>query len=100
MRALTLASGKLAAATGTVKPQFICMAEKAEAQTAEDMIPVIAVTEDIIFEVETSATLALGASCSIGSDSLTAVSGAGAGKVVSATENGRVRIRFANVASA
>ena len=92
--ALNLTGGKLVAATGTVKPQFVCMAERGAAQTAEQLIPVIAAADDIIWEVETAATLALGAACSIGNDSLTVVSGSGAGKVVAATENGVCRVRF------
>lgn len=98
---MNLSGGKLVAATGTGKPQFVCMGERDAAQTAEDSpIPVIAVTDDIVWEVETAATLALGATCSIGNDSLTVISGSGAGRVVSATENGLCRVRFVTVASA
>ena len=92
--ALNLTGGKLVAATGTGKPQFVCMAERDAAQTAEQLIPVIAAADDIVWEVETAASLALGAACSIGTDSLTVISGSGAGKVVAATENGVCRVRF------
>lgn len=97
---LNLSGGKLVAATGTGKPQFVCMAERGVAQTAEQLIPVIAVTDDIVWEVETSASLALGAACSIGTDSLTVISGSGAGKVVAPTENGLCRVRFGEAPNA
>ena len=55
--ALTMSSGNLAIATGTTKPSYISMMEKDAACTAGDIIPVIRVTEDIIFEVTNSASL-------------------------------------------
>lgn len=55
--ALTESSGNLAIATGTTKPSYISMIEKDAACTAGDIIPVIRVTEDIIFEVTNSASL-------------------------------------------
>lgn len=54
--ALTESSGKLAIATGTTKPSYISMVEKGTACTAGDLIPVIRVTEDIIFDVTVSAS--------------------------------------------
>lgn len=54
--ALVMSSGKLAIAAGTNKPAYICMTEKAAAVTAGDIIPVIRVDSDIIFETEFSAT--------------------------------------------
>lgn len=54
--ALVMSSGKLAIAAGTNKPAYICMTEKSAAVTAGDIIPVIRVDSDIIFETEFSAT--------------------------------------------
>ncbi len=54
--ALTQSSGNLAIATGTTKPTYISMVEKSAACTAGDLIPVIRVTEDIIFETTISAS--------------------------------------------
>ena len=55
--AMILSSGKLAIATGTTKPTYICMAEYAAAVAAGTIIPVIRVEPDEIFEVTNSASL-------------------------------------------
>lgn len=55
--ALVLSSGQLAIATGTTKPTYISMVEKSAACTAGDIIPVIAVQPDIVFECTNSASL-------------------------------------------
>lgn len=54
--ALTVSSGKLAVATGTTRPAYISMTEKGAAVTAGTVIPVIRVSEDIIYETENSAS--------------------------------------------
>jgi len=54
--ALIQSSGNLAIATGTNKPTYISMVDCASAVTAGDLIPVIRVDHDIIFETEFSAT--------------------------------------------
>ena len=54
--ALTESEGKLAIATGTTKPSYICMTQRAAALTAGDIIPVIRVQPDIVFETEFSAS--------------------------------------------
>lgn len=54
--ALTQSSGNLAIATGTTKPTYISMVEKSAACTAGDLIPVIRVSPDIIFETTISAS--------------------------------------------
>ena len=56
--ALVMSSGKLAIATGTTKPQSISMYEAADTMTAGDIIPVIPVLPDEIFETTNSASLA------------------------------------------
>jgi hypothetical protein len=55
--ALYQSSGNLAIATGTTKPTYISMVEKSAACTAGDLIPVIKVLPDQIFECTTSASL-------------------------------------------
>ena len=55
--ALVLSSGKLAVATGTNKPSYISMVEKAAAVSSGDVIPVIKVQPDQVFECTNSASL-------------------------------------------
>ena len=55
--ALVLSSGKLAIATGTTKPTYISMYEAQNTLTAGDIIPVIPVERDQIFETTNSASL-------------------------------------------
>lgn len=53
--ALVESSGKLAIATGTTKPTYISMVEKDAACTAGELIPVIRVDPEVIYETEFSA---------------------------------------------
>ena len=55
--AMILSSGKLAIATGTTKPTYICMADYDAAVTAGTIVPVIRVHADEVFEVTNSASL-------------------------------------------
>lgn len=55
--ALVQSSGNLAIATGTAKPTHISMVEKNAAVSAGDLIPVIRVQPDQVFEVTNSASL-------------------------------------------
>ena len=55
--ALTQSSGNLAIATGTTKPTYISMEEADAAKTAGDLIPVIEVMPDQVFECTNSASL-------------------------------------------
>ena len=55
--ALVLSSGKLAIATGTTRPAYISMFEAPATLTAGDIIPVIPVERDQIFETTCSASL-------------------------------------------
>ena len=55
--ALIMSSGKLGIATGTNKPTYISMVEKDAAVTAGDIIPVIEVLPDQVFETTNSASL-------------------------------------------
>ena len=55
--ALVQSSGNLAIATGTTKPTHISMVEKDAAMTAGDLIPVIRIQPDQVFECTNSASL-------------------------------------------
>ena len=55
--AMVLSSGQLAIATGTTKPGYISMVEKAAAVSSGDVIPVIKVQPDQVFECTNSASL-------------------------------------------
>ena len=55
--ALVQSSGKLAVATGTTKPTYISMVEKSAAVSAGEVIPVMRVTADQVFECTNSASL-------------------------------------------
>ena len=55
--ALTQSSGKLAVATGTTRPTYVSMTEKSAAVAAGDLIPVIRVEPDQVFECTNSASL-------------------------------------------
>jgi len=100
--ALKLSSGLLAAAdTSSTKPEFICMCDAATL-TSGDIIPVIRVTEDIIFETTCSASFAdrkVGDKVTLASDVLrvTATTTNGVAEVVAidGTASGStVRVKF------
>ena len=55
--AMVFSSGNLAIATGTTKPTHICMKEMDAAVSAGDLIPVIRVQPDQVFETTNSASL-------------------------------------------
>lgn len=56
--ALVQSSGNLAIATGTTIPTYISMIDRASACTAGDIIPVIRIDPDMIFETSFSASAA------------------------------------------
>lgn len=101
--ALTQTSGNLAIATGTTKPTYVAMTTKEAAVTAGDLIPVIRVQPDIVFEVETSAaytSVKVGTKVTLATDGLrvTATATDGVAEVVEicGTASGdKVRVRFA-----
>lgn len=85
--ALIESSGNLALATGTTKPSYISMIDKSAACTAGDIIPVIRVLPDMIFETEFSASASainLGDKVTLASDGLrvTATTSSGVAEVV------------------
>ena len=100
--ALTQSSGLLAVASGTTKPSYICMTQRAAAVTSGTVIPVIRVGGDMIFETvfSTSASsIKLGDKVTIASDGLrvTATTTSGVAEVVGmdgSASGSTVRVRF------
>ena len=89
--ALVLSSGKLAKASGTTKPTYICMMEAPAAVAEGTLIPVIEVERDMVFEVTNSASLAgvnIGQAVTISSDGLqiTATTSSGVATIVDKTD--------------
>lgn len=101
--ALVANSGNLAVATGTTKPTYISMAERDGAVTAGDLIPVVRVQPDMIFEVPLSAagtSLKVGQKVTIATDGLqvTATTTDGVAEIVEilgTAAGDKVRVRFA-----
>lgn len=100
--ALTQSSGLLAVASGTTKPSYICMTERAAAVTSGTVIPVIRVGGDMIFETVFSASassIKLGDKVTIAGDGLrvTATTSSGVAEVVGmdgSASGSTVRVRF------
>ena len=105
--ALTQSSGNLAIATGTTKPTYISMVDKETACTAGDIIPVVRVTPDTIFETSNSASfsgMTKGSKVTLHASSgmqVTATTSSGVAEVVdfddvaAAGTGGKVLVRFA-----
>ena len=55
--ALTQTGGQLAVASGTTAPSYICMCERTEACEAGEIIPVLRVGRDIIWETTAQAAM-------------------------------------------
>ncbi|MBR7058204.1 MAG: hypothetical protein IKI35_05705 [Stomatobaculum sp.] len=101
--AMVLSSGKLAIASGTSKPEFICVEEHSAAVTAGDMVTVVRV--DPMTEYETTITadassLNIGDKVTLHTDGLqvTATKTSGVAELVylEGTDAGsKVRVRFA-----
>lgn len=100
--ALTQTNGNLALASGTTVPTYISMREQDTALTAGDMIPVVRVQPDVIFETELSAagtSLKVGQKVTLATDGLrvTATTTEGVAELVEilGTAIGdKVRVRF------
>lgn len=100
--ALVLKDGQLAVASGTTKPTYLSMCEKDSACAAGDIIPVIRVQDDIIYETSFSvaaASVKLGDKLTISTDGeqVTATTTGGVAEVVyidDAAKDGIVRVRF------
>ena len=100
--AMTKTDGNLVVASGTTKPTYISMREQDTALTADDLIPVVRVQPDVIFETELSAagtSLKVGQKVTLATDGLrvTATTTDGVAELVEiiGTEiGGKVRVRF------
>ena len=64
--ALKQSSGQLAVCSGTTKPDYICMTERAAAVAAGTLIPVIRVNEDTVFETEFFWNVCMSLRCRVG----------------------------------
>lgn len=97
------ASGNLAAASGAVKPQYVSMADRDAAVKAGELIPVVRVQPDMIFEVPLSVagtSLKVGQKVTIADDGLqvTATTTDGIAEIVEilgTAVGAKVRVRFA-----
>lgn len=100
--ALTMTSGNLAIAAGSVAPTYISMVEKEAACVAGDLIPVIRVQKDVVYVTESSASFAsvkLGTKVTLATDGLrvTATATDGVAEVVGIEDTavgGKVYVRF------
>ena len=100
--ALVQTAGLLVAAAGPAAPGYISMCERTEACAAGDIIPVVRVSGDIIFETAFTAdagAVKLGDKVTVSADGLgvTATTAGGVAEVVymDGTENGSMcRVRF------
>lgn len=100
--ALTQTGGNLAIATGDVVPSYISMCEREEACAEGDIIPVVRVNKDIIFEAtfsEAADAVVLGDKVTLATDGLqvTATTEGGVAEVVDmdgTAVGSTVRVRF------
>ncbi len=101
--ALVHTGGNLQVASGTTKPTYICMTERNAACTAGEIIPVIRVQADMVFETTFSAaasSVKAGSKVTVSTDglSVTATTEGGVAEVVEAMGSAvgdKVRVRFA-----
>ena len=106
--ALTQSGGNLAIATGTTKPTYICMTERSKAVEAGEIIPVVRVDADVIWETTNQAaftSVKRGDKVTLYTDGLqvTATTTSGVAEVVDfdgTAAGSRVLVRFAGAASA
>ena len=106
--ALTMSGGKLAIASGTTAPSYVSMIERAEALTDGDVIPVMRVLPDMMFETTFQAAAAAihpGDKVTLHTDGLqvTATTTGGVAEVVSmdgTAAGSAVRVRFPGVVAA
>lgn len=103
--ALYQTSGNLAIATGTTKPTYISMVDKSAACTAGDIIPVVRIDDQMIFETTNQASFSSmnrGSKVTLHSDGLqvTATTTSGVAEVVDFDDKaatgtgGTVLVRF------
>ena len=68
--AMIVSSGKLAVASGTDKPEYICCREEKSAVSAGTVIPVVKVQPDQRWRVRSSSSFTVGAAYTLASDGL------------------------------
>ena len=98
-----MSAGKLAVASGSTKPQYICMTEHAAAVESGTIIPVQRVSSEIIYETTASVSIAsvkCGDKVTLAADGMrvTATTTEGVAEVVNfagTTTGSRVFVRFA-----
>ena len=95
--AMLLSSGKLAKASGSATPEYICVREEAASVAAGTVIPVIKIQKDQVFETTgPSSALTVGTGYDIGSDGLSIASTTSGGAFVLLSQDGtNIRGRFA-----
>lgn len=100
--ALTQSSGNLALASGTTAPTYISMTERDTACTAGDLIPVVRVQKDTVYETTLAASgtsLKVGDRVTLHTDGMqvTATTTSGVAEIVEiigTAIGGKVRVRF------
>lgn len=100
--ALVQANGNLAIASGSTKPTYLCMTERAAAVEAGTVIPVQRVSEDLIYETISSAaftSIKQGQKVTLSTDGMkvTATTTDGVAEVVDIADTaagGKVYVRF------
>ena len=100
--ALVLSSGKLTKCGSTAKPEFIAMGPCAAVSGVSHVIPVLRVSDDVIYETTlsvASASIAKGAAYTLASDGaqITATTTSGVAKVVDwdgKAAGDKVRVKF------
>lgn len=100
--ALTQSSGNLALASGTTAPTYISMTDRETACTAGDLIPVVRVQKDTVYETTLAASgtsLKVGDRVTLHTDGMqvTATTTSGVAELVEIIDTaigGKVRVRF------
>lgn len=94
--ALKITSGNLAIASNADKPLYISMTERTQACTAGELIPVIRVTPDIVFEAPTPSSFsqAVGVKAKIGTDGISLQNATGGTAEIVYTDTEITRVRF------
>lgn len=94
---LKFEEGALSVATGTDVPTYLSFTQREEACTPGELIPVVRIRDDMIFEVPTPVSFALkpGAEATLGNDGLTITGTAGGCAEIVLTNEEFTRIRLA-----
>ena len=94
--ALKVASGNLAIASGADLPLYMSVTERDEPCTAGDIIGVVRVVPDTVYEVATPSSFSqvVGAKVQIGSDGVSITNTTGGTAEVAYTDDESTRVRF------